>query len=162
MKKLHFLAITLLIVTTSLQGQTLFKNVNIFNGTSDQLISGNDVLIEKNLIAQIAPNIKSKKGWTVIDGQGMTLMPGLIDSHTHLNMYKTCSLNEFEGTTWEEIGARSAAFAQEMLAMGFTTIRDMGGAHVGLKNVIDEGLLPGPRIYTAGGFISQTAGSVGI
>jgi imidazolonepropionase-like amidohydrolase len=94
----------------------------------------------------------------VIDGGGRTLMPGLIDSHTHLNMYKDGTVMTLENTTWEEIGARSAAFAQEMLAMGFTTIRDMGGAHDGLKKVIDEGLLPGPRIYCAGGFISQTSG----
>ncbi len=136
----------------------LFTNVNIFNGTSEKLINNQNVLVKDNLISKIGSNLKAPKGATTIDGKGMTLMPGLIDSHTHLNMYKTTSLPGIEGTTWEEIGARSAAFAQEMLAMGFTTIRDMGGAHVGLKNVIDEGLLPGPRIYTAGGFISQTAG----
>ena len=94
----------------------------------------------------------------VIDGGGRTLMPGLIDSHVHLNMYKDGTVSTLEATTWEEIGVRSAAFAQEMLAMGFTTMRDMGGAHEGLKKVLDEGLLPGPRIYLAGGFISQTAG----
>ena len=94
----------------------------------------------------------------VINGGGRTLMPGLIDSHTHLNGYKDGNITTLESTTWEEIAARSAAFAQEMLANGFTTIRDMGGAHVGLKKVIDEGLLPGPRIYTAGAWIGQTAG----
>lgn len=94
----------------------------------------------------------------VIDGGGRTLMPGLIDSHTHLNMYKDGTIATLEATTWDEIGVRSVAFAQETLAMGFTTIRDIGGAHVGLKKVVDEGLLPGPRIYSAGGFISQTAG----
>ena len=94
----------------------------------------------------------------VIDGGGKTLMPGLIDSHTHLNMYKDGTVKDLENTTWEEIGARATAFAKEMLAMGFTTIRDIGGAHDGLKKVIDAGLVPGPRIYTAGGFISQTSG----
>ena len=94
----------------------------------------------------------------IIDGGGRTLMPGLIDSHTHLNLYKNGIVPDLEATTWEELGARAAAFAQEMLAMGFTTIRDMGGAHDGLKKVIDEGILPGPRIYCAGGFVSQTSG----
>ena len=152
-----FILITLLQLSMVAQS-ILFTNVNIFDGTTEQLITGQDVLVEKNLISKIGSDLKGPKGSTVIDGQGMTLMPGLIDSHTHLNMYKTASLHEFEGTTWEEIGARAAAFAQEMLAMGFTTIRDMGGAHVGLKKVIDEGLLPGPRIYAAGGFVSQTSG----
>ena len=94
----------------------------------------------------------------VVDGGGRTLMPGLIDSHVHLNMYLDGTVATLEAATWEEIGARAAAFGQEMLAMGFTTMRDMGGAHEGLKKVIDAGVLPGPRIYLAGGFISQTAG----
>lgn len=94
----------------------------------------------------------------VIDGEGRTLMPGLIDSHVHSNMYKDGTLAILQDTTWEEIGARAAAFAQETLAMGFTTIRDMCGAHEGLKKVIDEGLLPGPRIYLSGACISQTSG----
>jgi imidazolonepropionase-like amidohydrolase len=94
----------------------------------------------------------------VIDGGGRTLMPGLIDSHVHLNFYKDGTIIEIESATWEEIGARATVMAKEMLEMGFTTVRDMGGTHEGLKKVIDEGLLPGPRIYCAGGFISQTSG----
>ncbi|WP_170357384.1 metal-dependent hydrolase family protein [Ruegeria arenilitoris] len=94
----------------------------------------------------------------VIDGGGRTLMPGLIDSHVHVNMYKDGTIPGLQDTTWEEIGARSAAFAQEMLAMGFTTVRDMCGAHGGLRAVIDEGSLPGPRIYSSGACLSQTGG----
>ena len=103
---------------------------------------------------------KEKKEVTVnvIDGGGRTLMPGLIDSHTHLNLHMDGTITDLESTTWEEIGARAVVFAQEMLANGFTTIRDCGGSHVGLKKVIDEGSLPGPRIYTAGAWIGQTAG----
>ncbi len=94
----------------------------------------------------------------VVDGGGRTLMPGLIDSHVHVNMYKDGTIPGLQDTTWEEIGARSAAFAQEMLAMGFTTIRDMCGAHGGLRTVIDQGLLAGPRIYSSGACLSQTGG----
>ena len=94
----------------------------------------------------------------VVDGGGRTLMPGLIDSHVHLNMYIDGTVATLEAATWEEIAARSVAFAREMLEMGFTTMRDMGGAYEGLKKVIDQGLVPGPRIYAAGGFISQTTG----
>jgi imidazolonepropionase-like amidohydrolase len=94
----------------------------------------------------------------VIDGGGRTLMPGLIDSHVHINMYMNGNILDLQGTTWEEIGARAAAFAQEMLAMGFTTVRDMCGTHEGLKKVVDEGTLPGPRMYLSGACISQTSG----
>ncbi|TWU12121.1 isoaspartyl dipeptidase [Symmachiella macrocystis] len=102
--------------------------------------------------------VKKQVKVNVIDGGGRTLMPGLIDSHVHLNFYKDGTLIDLESSTWEEIGARAAAMAKEMLEMGFTTVRDMGGTHDGLKKVIDQGLLPGPRIYCAGGFISQTSG----
>ncbi len=95
----------------------------------------------------------------IVDGGGRTLMPGLIDSHVHINMYgPTGAITALQDTTWEEIGARAAAFGQEMLAMGFTTVRDMCGAHEGLKRVIDQGLLDGPRIYLAGACIGQTSG----
>ncbi len=155
-----FLIIESVFAQKSPKKLVLFTNVMVFDGISNELLK-RDVLIENNMISQVSEEplaIIASENATIIDGKGMTLMPGLIDSHVHMNMYKTCTLHELEGTTWEEIGARAAAFAQEMLAMGFTTIRDMGGAHVGLKNVIDEGTLPGPRIYAAGGLIGQTAG----
>ncbi len=94
----------------------------------------------------------------VIDGGGRTLMPGLIDSHVHLNGYLDGNIMTWQYATWEEIGARAAAFAQESLAMGFTTLRDMCGAHEGLKKVIDDGALPGPRLYLAGACLGQTSG----
>jgi imidazolonepropionase-like amidohydrolase len=176
---------------------TLFKNVKIFDGTTETLKEGLDVLVVKNKIHKIAADIPTSGTWeidvrtggvkqikdpaggiygysfttfsagktekkqvkvNVIDGGGRTLMPGLIDSHVHINLYRNGTLPEMQDTTWEEIGARAASMAQEMLAMGFTTMRDMCGAHEGLKKVIDEGLLPGPRLYLSGGCLSQTSG----
>jgi imidazolonepropionase-like amidohydrolase len=116
------------------------------------------VLVEDNMIKEIGSGIRVPDGATVIDGGGRTLMPGLIDSHVHSNMYLDGNILTLQNTTWEELGARAAAFAQEMLAMGFTTVRDMCGAHEGLKKVVDQGLLPGPRMYLAGACLSQTSG----
>jgi imidazolonepropionase-like amidohydrolase len=62
----------------------LFANVNIFNGTTNKLITGKDVLVEKNLISKISSNLKIPEGAKVIDGGGRTLMLGLIDSHVQL------------------------------------------------------------------------------
>jgi len=138
--------------------QTLFTNVNVFDGVNEARIENASVLVEGNLIKEISTETIDAPNATMIDGGGRTLMPGLIDSHVHINMYKDGTLPEFQNTTWEEIAARSAAFAQEMLAMGFTTVRDMCGAHDGLKRVIDQGLLAGPRIYLAGACLSQTSG----
>jgi imidazolonepropionase-like amidohydrolase len=139
--------------------QVLFKNVNIFNGTEDKLYENHQVLVEGNLIRAIsAGEIETRAGATVIDGGGRTLMPGIIDSHTHMNVMEPGGLKEWEASTWERIGALAAATAQDMFYEGFTTIRDMGGMSSGLQKTIDQGLIDGPRIYPSGAYISQTSG----
>ena len=95
----------------------------------------------------------------VVDGGGRTLMPGLISSHVHLtHTIAQGGVQGFEGMTWEEIGGVAAGSAREYLMMGFTTVRDMGGMSTGFKKAIDSGLIDGPRIYAAGGYIAQTGG----
>jgi len=64
--------------------QILIKNVNIFDGISEKLAMGQDVLVEANLINKIGKGLQAGKDANVIDGGGRTLMPGLIDMHTHL------------------------------------------------------------------------------
>lgn len=134
----------------------LFKNVNVFDGVTNKLIQNCNVLVENNLIKNVCST--NKKADLVIDGKGRTLMPGLIDNHTHLNVVVPGGLKEWEAASWERIGALAASTANEMLMEGFTTIRDMGGMATGLKKTIDEGLIDGPRIYASGAYISQTAG----
>jgi imidazolonepropionase-like amidohydrolase len=139
--------------------QTLFTNVNIFNGTDNKLYKNHNVLVEGNLIKSISEgDIKTSSNVTVINGQGKTLMPGLIDSHSHLNVVIPGGLKEWEAASWDRIASLAASTANEMLAEGFTTVRDMGGMAIGLKTTIDEGNLDGPRIYPSGAYISQTSG----
>ncbi|MDG1231167.1 MAG: amidohydrolase family protein [Pseudomonadales bacterium] len=138
---------------------TLISNVQIFDGVTDKLSTGH-VLVEAGMIKTIsATPLVVPDGAVVIDGTGRTLMPGLIDSHVHLTMtFAEGGIKAQEAMTWEEIGAIAAASAQEHLMNGFTTVRDMGGLGTGLKRAIDKGLLVGPRIYSAGAYISQTSG----
>lgn len=145
---------------TASKQQIVFTNVNIFDGENNKLAEDMNVLVEGNLIKEITTGevAVNTKNTMVIDGGGRTLMPGLIDSHVHINMYKEGTYLTLQDTTWEEIGARAVAMVQEMLAMGFTTLRDTCGAHSGLKRVIDEGILSGPRLYVSGACISQTSG----
>jgi imidazolonepropionase-like amidohydrolase len=136
--------------------QTLFKNVNIFDGKSDKLAMGQDVLVEGNLIKQIGKGIKAGSGATVIDGGGRTLMPGLIEGHGHLQMNGK-GLSDIENNlNWEELAIRSSVNAKAALMSGFTTWRDAGGMGAGLKKTIDAGIVEGPRIYPSGGFIGPT------
>ena len=67
--------------------RVLFTNVNIFDGTSETLQSAMNVLVEGNLISQISSSAISASGATVIDGGGGTLMPGLIEAHSHLSLH---------------------------------------------------------------------------
>ena len=139
--------------------QVVFKNVKVFDGTSDKLSATTEVLVEGNLIKEISATASknASKDATVIDGANKVLMPGLIEGHSHL---------AFSGITFPEIlfqqdhytTIQSTIIARDMLMNGVTTTRDMAGAVWGLKRAIDEGLIPGPRIYPSGAMISQTSG----
>lgn len=139
------------------QSAILIQNVNVWDGTSDDLLLNQQVLIEGNLIKQVAEEVVAPAQARRIDGQGKTLIPGLSDAHLHLAF--TMSLKETRNEAdWMYTSIRAAKAAENFLAMGFTTIRDLGGPVFGLKRAIDEGLVPGPRIFPSGAFISQTSG----
>jgi len=135
--------------------QILITNVNIFDGKSETLIKGRDVLVEGNLIKRIG-KINAPKA-TIIDGGGRTLMPGMIDGHAHLmvNAHFDTVEKNFDMT---DISYRAKVVSERFLLDGFTAVRDMGGPAFGLRRNIDAGLIHGPRVYPSGAFISQTSG----
>ncbi len=137
--------------------QILFQNVNVFNGTEDKLFDY-DVLVENNFIKTVGKDIIAPKGAKVIDGKGRTLMPGLIDSHVHFNLSMGGGRIGMEKSRWDYMAVMGVAAAQEWFADGFTTARDMGGMHDGLRRAINEGLIDGPRLYLATTMISQSSG----
>jgi imidazolonepropionase-like amidohydrolase len=138
--------------------QTLFVNARVFDGRSDTLAGGMNVLVEGNRIARIskAP-IAAAPGATVIEAAGRTLMPGLIDAHTHL-MFATIPQMMILTGDYGFVAVAASKAANDMLLRGFTSVRDLGGPVFGLKKAIDMGLANGPRIWPAGAFISQTGG----
>ncbi|WP_164659919.1 amidohydrolase family protein [Tropicibacter sp. Alg240-R139] len=139
--------------------QTLFTNVNIFDGMNEALMENASVLVEGNLIKSVSTDAIDAPDATVIDGGGRTLMPGLIESHVHLNMqHMVGGYDTFEDRDWQEVGAMAAFTAQSILMDGFTTVRDVGALQVGIRRAIDGGFAIGPRIYHAGAVISQTSG----
>jgi imidazolonepropionase-like amidohydrolase len=140
--------------------QILFTNVHIFDGSSEVLSESANVLIEGNLIKTIsAEPIETNANAEVIDGGGRTLMPGLIDSHVHLLYSGTPdAIPDREAMRWDQLAAIGVVNARDFLMDGFTTVRDAGAMYDGIKKVIDQGLLPGPRIYPSGGVLSQTSG----
>ena len=141
--------------------QTLFTNVNVFDGVNETLMENASVLVEGNLITAVSTEPIEAANAVIIDGGGRTLMPGLIESHVHLNMqHMVGGYDTFEHRDWQEIGAMAAFTAQSILMDGFTTVRDVGALQTGLRRAIDNGFAIGPRIYHAGAVISQTSGMV--
>jgi imidazolonepropionase-like amidohydrolase len=139
---------------------TIYENVRIFNGTSDRLSQPSHVLVVGNLIQSISTGaIADPPGTRVtrLAGGGRTLMPGLIDAHTHI-MYATLPPIEILTSDLGYVSIAAAKAADEMLMRGFTSIRDVGGPVFGLKRGIDRGLTAGPRIWPSGAFISQSGG----
>lgn len=136
----------------------LFDNVRIFDGKGGALSAPSSVLVEGNLITKISQGgIKVEGEVQRIDGQGKTLMPGLIDAHTHL-MFATLPQIAVltNDVTFTTVAATRAA--NDMLMRGFTSARDLGGPVFGLKKGIDMGFINGPRIWPAGAMISQSGG----
>jgi imidazolonepropionase-like amidohydrolase len=138
----------------------LFENVRIFDGSSERLSAPSNVLVAGNVIKTIssAP-IAAPPGvaLTRVAGGGRTLMPGLIDAHTHL-MFETLTQEAVLTADLAFVTVAAVKGANDMLMRGFTSARDLGGPVLGLKRGIDRGLVPGPRIWPSGAMISQSGG----
>ena len=140
---------------------TLFENVRIFNGTSAQLSAPSNVLVVDNKIQAISTtSIPAPAGAiTRINGNGHTLMPGLIDAHVHLYMAALpVEVLLSPNTSIETLNQTAETTATGMLLRGFTSVRDLAGPVFDLKKAIDAGKVVGPRIWPSGAMISQTSG----
>src|SRR6058998_1573547 len=132
-------------------------NATLIDGTGADPRPGVSVLVEDGRIARLAPAsaLKSDRDATVIDATGRFLFPGLTDAHVHF------SATEADGRATRPLAAfalRVAAFIEETLDQGFTTVRDAGGLDPAWAQVVAKGLLRGPRILPSGAFLSQTGG----
>src|SRR2546422_4575593 len=132
-------------------------NATLIDGTGPPPRPGVSVLIADGRIARIAPAgaLKPDREATVIDATERFLLPGLTDAHVHF------SANEADGRATRPLAAfalRVAAFIEETLDQGFTTVRDAGGLDPAWAQVVAKGLLRGPRILPSGAFLSQTGG----
>jgi len=138
----------------------LFDNVRIFDGKSDTLSGSVNVLVRGNTIDKISkdpiPTDRSANT-RIIAGGGRTLMPGLIDMHWHTMLVRPTPAALLAGDIGH-LNLVAGAEAADTLMRGFTTVRDLGGPAFGLKRAIDEGIVPGPRIYPSGAIITVTSG----
>ncbi|MBN9474549.1 MAG: hydrolase [Bordetella sp. SCN 67-23] len=135
----------------------LLRNARIFDGRAGRLIEGRNVLVEGAMIKAMPPAAEPVAGAEIIDCGGRTLMPGLIDAHWHAIL---AGIPQLVALTADipYVHLVAAQEAERTVLRGFTTIRDVGGPAFALKRAIDEGRIPGPRIYPCGAMISQTSG----
>jgi imidazolonepropionase-like amidohydrolase len=139
---------------------TVFENVRIFDGKSEQLSANMNVLVRGNTIEKISKDsipIDGDSSAKIIAGGGRTLMPGLIDAHWHAMLVRPTPAQLLV----DDVGYMNlvaGAEATDTLMRGFTTVRDVGGPSFGLKRAIDEGIVAGPRIYPSGAIITVTSG----
>jgi imidazolonepropionase-like amidohydrolase len=136
--------------------EILFTNVRVFDGKGSALSAPTSVLVRGNRIAAIGAAAASPAA-TVIDGGNRTLMPGLIDAHWHTILVRPTAEQAIFGDLGF-VNLIAGAEATATLMRGFTTVRDMGGPSFGLKQAIDSGIVPGPRVWPSGAMITVTSG----
>lgn len=121
------------------------------------LREGLELLVENDRIAQISEGRIDAPDAERIDLGGRTLMPGLVDAHVHV-VATLVNLAENAALPSSVIALRSAGIMRKMLMRGFTTLRDLAGADLGLQMAINEGEIDAPRLVICGKALSQTVG----
>src|SRR5262252_4578277 len=141
----------------------LFKNVNVLDGTGAPPFAG-QVLVEGNRIKAVAPRgtaIASDES-QMVDGGGATLMPGLVEAHSHLTFLDTSDLESLGFVPPDEHTLRTARNAKKLLDQGFTACNSAASAKARLdiviRNAINAGEIPGPRTLAASPELATTAG----
>lgn len=136
----------------------LIQRANIFDGWDGELRGPCDVRIADGLVREIsdAP-LPVSGGVQAVKCDGRTLMPGLIDAHVHVYA-ASVNLPRVANLPHSYLSQFAGVFLRTALDRGFTTVRDVGGADVGLARAAQEGLLKGARLYYGGRIVSQTGG----
>lgn len=137
---------------------TIFRNAKIFDGHSEDVLDGGNVIVEDGRIREVAAGSQSSfAGAAVVDCKGRYLMPGLIDCHFHANS-PSLNVSANEHMPPPLMAAHAVKVLEGALTRGFTSVRDAAGGDIGLWMAIEQGLIKGPRFFFSGKALSQTGG----
>src|SRR4051794_9568610 len=157
MRRLLLIILALFLAAPAAAEPILLRPARVFDGVNAAPHENWSVLVDGDRIAAAGPNLTAPAGARVVDLPGATLMPGMIEGHSHL------FLHPYNETLWDDQvlheplalrTARAVVQAERTLMAGFTTERDLGTegagfADVGLKQAIDQGIVPGPRLLVS-------------
>lgn len=131
--------------------RTVFTGGRVFDGTA---LADADVVVSEGRIVEVGPSLDGDSG---IDCAGKAILPGLFDVHTHI-AYSTIDFMQNLQTPFSMQFFGAARNLQTTLGLGITTVRDASGADLGVKTAVEQGLIPGPRMFLSISMISQTGG----
>ncbi|GHA75703.1 metal-dependent hydrolase family protein [Cognatilysobacter bugurensis] len=132
----------------------------LFDARAGRMLDARTVVVRDGRIAQVLPGRVDVPGAQSIDLAGRTCSPGWTDLHVHLDG-ESSPQSYSEGFRLDDVdfAFRSVGFAKKTLDAGFTSVRDLGGTvQLHLRDAINQGLVPGPRIWAAGKSIATTGG----
>jgi imidazolonepropionase-like amidohydrolase len=132
---------------------TVVRGATLIDGTGSDPLAA-DILLDDGRIREVEPRLEPDATATVIEADGLTVLPGLIDAHSHFGVVDLGGT----GTPVAVIAARIFNNCALAIEAGFTTVRDCGGVDGGLVQAIDMGLIAGPRLYPSGPILCQTGG----
>ena len=137
---------------------TILRNASVLDADNATLSEGQAVVIENGRIADVGPGLAGPDDAVIINAGNRTVMPGLIDAHTHPAIVDedVFGLAEWPPTY---VAARAGQVLRGMLMRGFTSIRDAGAGDHGLARAVEEGYFDGPRLFYCGKQLSQTGGA---
>lgn len=140
-------------MATPSTGRTVFRDGLIFDGTGAAASPG-DLVVEDGRIVELGSGLDADSS---VDCRGLTLLPGLFDCHTHV-MFSHIDQWKQVQTPFSYQFYEAAQNLAATLRAGITTIRDAGGADLGVKRALEDGLISGPRMQISISMLSQTGG----
>jgi imidazolonepropionase-like amidohydrolase len=164
LQRVALIAVAAALAAAPASAETLYVQTGrLIDGVSNDVRIGQCVTIEDEHIRAVGPCGKAPAGATVVDWSAYTVLPGLIDLHTHLaDVGQSADVAAPIKASPAETALVGARNARVTLNAGFTSVRDVGTyrglTDVALRNAIDRGDVPGPRMWVAGAYITIPGG----
>jgi len=140
---------------------TVVRAARLFDAQAGAIRTHQDVVVRDNLIEAVRPSAAVPDGAALIDLGDRTLLPGLIDCHTHITSESGDYYADLFRRSAIDVAVRAHVYARRTVEAGFTTVRDVGAPEfidVALRNAINDGAVIGPRMFVATLTISATGG----